>query len=399
MAKRIKTKFAGVYQRETEKLFKGKPDITFDICFKHGGTNGEKSKLLWEKVGRLSEGYSAEMANVVRGERLRSIRHSEELPREKAKAPLFKDAMKDYLEWCDGNKMNGRREAACHYNTHLRFMDNLRLDEIHPLALERLKQNTIVGKGLSPATAKFGLTVISGCYNKAIVNGYRGENPVRKVKKPFLQNQRVRFLSHYEATLLLDALKKRSLLIHDILLLSLYTGLRVGEIFKLRYCDVDFKTEQIHVADPKNKHPRQTYITPPVLAMLRTRIPEPPSPEEAPSPAELIFKGTNGSKIPSILAYVFTKALDELGFNKGVTDNRQKVVAHTFRHTFASWLALQGTPIQVIGELLGHRTLAMTMRYAHLTADHKAKAVEAMQRGFEASKAKLAVVNGGEVAR
>jgi integrase len=68
--------------------------------------------------------------------------------------------------------------------------------------------------------------------------------------------------------------------------------------------------------------------------------------------------------------------VDLLEFNSGVTDPRQRFYFHTLRHTFAWWLAIQGEPLLTIKELLGHKTLVMTMRYTHLMPDQKRKAVE-----------------------
>jgi integrase len=59
----------------------------------------------------------------------------------------------------------------------------------------------------------------------------------------------------------------------------------------------------------------------------------------------------------------------ELGFNKGITDARQKLVFHSLRHTFASWLVQRGTPIYEVAKLLGHSTVRMTERYSHLAPD------------------------------
>lgn len=59
----------------------------------------------------------------------------------------------------------------------------------------------------------------------------------------------------------------------------------------------------------------------------------------------------------------------ELGFNEGVEDTRQKVVFHTLRHTFASWLAQRGVPLYTIAKLTGHSELRMVERYAHLAPD------------------------------
>jgi integrase len=194
---------------------------------------------------------------------------------------------------------------------------------------------------------------------------------------PILQNKRERFLSHDEASALLSALKKKSPQLHDICLLSLHCGLRAGEILNLRGQDLDFENGLIHIADPKNKHPRKAYMTAKIKEMLLTRKPK--------SPGDLIFTSRKGEKISSI-SRTFERVVDNLKLNEGITDPRQKLVAHSLRHTFASWLALQGEPIQVIGELLGHRTLTMTTRYSHLTGDYKRRAAERLEQAFSGSE-------------
>lgn len=65
-----------------------------------------------------------------------------------------------------------------------------------------------------------------------------------------------------------------------------------------------------------------------------------------------------------------------MGFNKNVSDPRQRVVFHTLRHTYASWLAEAGTDIYTIGKLLGHSTVQMSARFAHLGAGAMQEAVK-----------------------
>jgi site-specific recombinase XerD len=67
-----------------------------------------------------------------------------------------------------------------------------------------------------------------------------------------------------------------------------------------------------------------------------------------------------------------------LGFNDGVEDTRYRVVFHTLRHTFGSWLAIRGESLQTIKELMGHRRISQTQRYAHLSPDMKRQAVEGL---------------------
>src|SRR5512139_3863433 len=76
-------------------------------------------------------------------------------------------------------------------------------------------------------------------------------------------------------------------------------------------------------------------------------------------------------------------------FNKGVKDRRQQVTFHTLRHTFASWLALQGESLMTIRELLGHKSFAMTQRYAHLMPDEKKKATLKLEQAFNKKNAEI----------
>jgi len=356
------TKYTGVYERiSKERIHNGKPDVCYDIAYRIDG------KLVWEKVGWLSEGYSLKVARDVRNERLRTMRHGEELPKQKKNSPLFMAVAERYLEWAKVNKTRAGAEDISRYNCQLRGrFDDKRLNEISSFDLERMKAD-LLKRGLSPASVKHGLVLFRQMVNKALAWGmYKGENPIKGVKMPILQNQRERFLSHEEANLLLEVLKKTSSQLHEMAALALHCGLRAGEIFNLKSQDLDFENGLITISDPKNKESRKAFMTNKVKEILLARVTE--------KPDELIFKDRrHGGRIIKI-SQAFRKVVDRLGFNKDVSDPRQFITFHSLRHTFASWLALQGETILTIKELLGHKTLAMTQRYAHLLPDHKRNA-------------------------
>jgi integrase len=364
-----KTKYQGIYENpSTEKILKGKPDTCFYTTYRH------EDKKVWEKIGWLSEGYSAKLASDIRAQRMKQIRHGEELPKEKKKAPYMKDAWDKYYDWAKDSKTRAARDDKnlYHKNIEPRFAEK-RLNEISGFDLERLKAD-LSKKGLADATVKHVLVLIRQIYNKAMLWGfYQGPKPLSGVKMPVPQNQRERFLTHEEAGRILERLKEKSPLWHDITLIALHTGLRASEIFSLRGHDLDFEQELINVDDTKNKHPRKTFMTAAVKEILIQRKPE--------TTGDLVFINRNGERITEV-SRTFDRTVDDLELNKGITDTRQKVVFHTCLHTFASNLAIQGTPLHVIAELTGHRQMNMVQRYSHLSPDVKWKAVKQMEKGF-----------------
>ena len=337
---------------------------------------------------------------------LESKRKTDELLRKEAlkreNVPFDKLAIK-YIEWAKGEKKSWKDDRSLYLNHIKPALGGISARDISMIHLEKLKRNLQLKKGrygkqLSDATIKHCLVLIRQIFNRAISWGmYEGTNPITataRENKKFLKiadNKRERFLSREEADLLLDELKSRSQQLHDICQLSLYTGLRMGEIFNLNWNDIDLEHENISIKDPKSGESRNAYITPP-LSKLFQRIkdkvstPQPLSKllqkikGNASKANGLVFKSSNGKKIREI-SNVFNRVTEKLGLNENVTDQRNKVVAHTLRHTFASWLAMQGEPFITIQKLMGHSNIEMTLRYAHLSPSHERTAVEKLARG------------------
>ena len=135
---------------------------------------------------------------------------------------------------------------------------------------------------------------------------------------------------------MLDELLKRSIDLHDMALLSLYAGLRAGEIFNLQWERIFWDTERIFVADPKNGEGRFEPMHSVVKEMLQRRYQD--------SSNGYIFKSRTGGKVMEV-SDTFQRTVDKLGFNDGISDARQKVVFHTLRHTYASWLVMNGVDL------------------------------------------------------
>ncbi len=234
---------------------------------------------------------------------------------------------------------------------------------IMPIHLERIKKN-MAKAGRAPRTIQYCLAVVRQVFNYALNNNlFEGKNPAGitgGVKRPKVDNRRTRFLSREEAADILKILAVRTPNIHDMALFALYTGARAGEVFNLKWGDVDLFQGVAMLKDTKSGKNRAVYLVKDVKDMLTRR-----SPKNA-AGASLVFTGRDGIKVTRI-SNSFAKAVNELKLNEGVTDPRQRVMFHTLRHTFASWLAMDGINPFHLKELLGHSDLKLTERYSHLS--------------------------------
>ena len=206
-----------------------------------------------------------------------------------------------------------------------------------------------------------------------------GDSPTKQVKVPKVDNRRIRFLSHEQAESLLKALQDKDQLTHDLALLSLHTGLRVGEMVNLKWSHVDLERGIINVMDPKGGEGRAAFMTEQVKAMfegMKRRKPE-----------DFVFGRRKGDQWKELkeMPRVFFEVVAELGFNQGITDPRQKIVAHSLRHTFASWLVEAGVDLYTVKELMGHSVIAMTERYAHLSNGTLQNATKTLERAIKSA--------------
>lgn len=192
-------------------------------------------------------------------------------------------------------------------------------------------------------------------------------NPVSHVTVPDSDHKRERYLQPKEAEKLLDGLQHISCMLYNVAYIALYTGMRLDEILQLKGQEVDLASGTINFNGKTGRRP--SYIADPLKAHLQKILPE--------NPSQNIFLSPKGKPVNlKWFSNKFAQAVRDMGFNKGVTDSAQKVVFHTLRHTFCSWLAIKGVPLFTIGELVGHSSVEMTKRYAKLSPDSKRDALK-----------------------
>ncbi len=269
----------------------------------------------------------------------------------------FSEVFQRYIEQAfeDKEKKTCIEEQSKYNKWILPLFKNKPLKEISLFMLEKLKK-CMADEEKAPRTITYVLALIRQVFNYAKNHDlYHGDNPVSKVKKPSEDNRRVHFLSHEEADLLLNELARVSPMLYNISLLSLHCGLRAGEIFNLEWSDIDFANETILIKDTKSGRNRNAITTKNVKTMFEKM--------DKYDHTNIVFLSRKGEKTTEV-SRSFDRAIDKLGFNKGIMARRQKVVFHTLRYTYASWLVISGVDLYTIQRLMGHSTISMTEIFA-----------------------------------
>lgn len=240
-----------------------------------------------------------------------------------------------------------------------------------PLHIEKIG-HSMKNKGKSPTTINYTYAVVRQMWNLANVDGITDrQHPTKQIKKPKLNNKRERFITREEEALLLDALKERSEITHDMAMMSLDTGARWGELAALTWDNLNLEGNTARLMDTKSGDNRTIHTT-------TTRVKEMLQRRHANSSSQYVFPARDGG-IQEQTNVVFARTVEEIGLNDGVKDQRKKICFHTMRHTFASRLAMAGVPLYTIKEAMGHHTIAMTERYAHLMPDTLREAMQVLE--------------------
>lgn len=247
------------------------------------------------------------------------------------------------------------------------FFASTPLEAIKNLQIMQLRK-ALEQKGLSPQTVYHCLSLVRRVLRRAVEwELYAGPIPIFRMPK--FDNRRLRFLSEAEANLLLSVLNTKSELWYDVADFALQTGMRAGEIYSLMPYQVDLTSKTVKIYDTKNSLSRVVPLNEAACTVAEKYV--------AQSVSQYPLFQHRGA-LPVHHYKIFRSAIAKCGFNNGVKDRRERVCFHTLRHTFASWLVQKGWPLAMVGELLGHKDIKMTMRYAHLAPDQGKIAVSSL---------------------
>jgi len=363
---RIKTKFTGVYYRISST--NGKPDKTYYITYKD---KNNKTKEL--KIGKYSEGIREIYCNQKRNEIITKQRLGEEPPavtkhkkRDTVKLSMIAD--KYFQNRKDGKSKNS---DIATFNKHLKdyFIDLeiVTKSDIEKFITKLEQKKNIKGEFLSQQTIKNILGILSAIVNYGLKNNYLKNDITKFFKRASIDNARERYLSKEDVRILYKRLESEEKFYLIFVKLSLNTGGRAATIMNIKKKDIDFHHNTITLKDLKNN---STYT-----GFLNNEL------------KDLLMEFTKHLKLnDSLFTLGQTTLLRNLGkilnelFNDGidVSDRKNKVVVHSLRHTFASHLAIAGTPIFTIQKLMNHKDISMTMRYAKLAPDSGRESIVAL---------------------
>lgn len=231
---------------------------------------------------------------------------------------------------------------------------------------------TVRGKPYAPASVLRYMSALSHAFTIAVKEwGWIDDTPMRKVSKPSLPRGRVRFLSDDERARLLKVCKESSSpYLYPVVVLAVSTGMRQGEIMGLTWDVVDLNRGRAILHETKNGERRAVAITGHALELLKEMNKVRRIDSKLIFPAKEITP--NKKQKPMDLRTPWKTAVRKAELSD--------FKFHDLRHSAASYLAMNGASLAEIAEVLGHKTLQMVKRYAHLSEGHTARVVESMNQ-------------------
>ena len=233
-------------------------------------------------------------------------------------------------------------------------------------------------KALEPATINRHLNSLSVVLTYAREWGWVRQNPVRDARKFKEPRGIVRFLSDEERKLLLDACREDEYRpIYLIVVLALSTGMRKEELLSLTWSQVDLAKWTLLLVKTKNGERRKIPVRGLALELLTNHA------KIRRIDSDFLFPGENPSPHKECQKVNASARHFDIRKPWQRVIKRAKIVDfrfHDLRHSCASYLAMNGASLLEIAEVLGHKTLEVVKRYAHLADSHTAGVVERMNR-------------------
>ena len=378
------SKYPGVYGYDlASRRHNGRPDVCYYIVVTIDGKN------CTEKVGAASEGYTPQLAAELRAQRIREARHQGEVKtsrdlraeQRKANRPL-QEIKEHYFNSSRGMALKGRVQDLCRWDHHLKCLEQKPVTELSAMDVERIRKN-MKGQDLAPATIAHALRLLRRIVNHGAEHGLCPRLAF-KIQFPKVNNIKTEFLTTEEAGRLvatLDSWPRQD--VARMVKLAMFSGLRRGELFRLKREHLDFHHGLITIAGPKGGQDATVPMNPPVRAILEQQLSFLKEEEQRrarryqnttrPAPAweeqGFVFPGRGGAQ------RVECGAIDRI--KKAADLPKHFRPFHGLRHHYAVLLASSGEfNLDQIGQLLTHKSSDITRRYAHYLPESQQRAAD-----------------------
>jgi integrase len=350
--KRIKTTYPGVFYREVERIGGTGTEKVYYIIFKKDG------KALEEKVGRqYVDDMTPARAARIRAERIEGKRPSRKENREQQEAQRKAEQNRWTInrlweEYKAQHPIKGLAQDESRYIKYIRpYFSDKEPSDLVSLDVDRVRIKLLKTK--KPQTVKNVLALLRRIINfgakkgLCLPIGFFIQMPTK------INNLKTEDLSDEEMRRFLSALDEdHDNQVVDLMKLALCTGMRRGELFRLKWEDLDFDRGFIHIRDPKGG-PDQII---PLNRSARQILVNHPRADDSP----FVFPGRGGRQRIEI-----RKAANRIKKRAGLPEDFRPL--HGLRHTYASMLASSGqVDLYTLQKLLTHKSPDMTQRYAHL---------------------------------
>lgn len=359
---RFKTKYPGVYYIESSTGRNGKPERVYYIVYRMDG------KLIEEKAGRqYANNMTPAKAAGIRTRRMQGRELSNKERREAKRAAEAAEAGRWTLDrlWKEYKAQRpGLKGIVTDENRYENYIKpnfgSKEPKDLVQLDVDRLRINLL--KKRAPQTVKHVLALLKRIINFGVKKGLcRGPN--FKIEMPTVHNLKTEDLTAEQLASLIKAIDEdENVQAANVMRMAMFTGMRRGELFRLRWEDVDFERGFIHIRDSKGGPDQKI----PLNEAARNVLENHPR-----SDSPLVFPG-DGGRQKTVLNKRFIKRIKE---RANLPEGFRPL--HGLRHVYASMLASSGkVDMYTLQKLLTHKSPQMTQRYAHLRDDALRRAAD-----------------------
>jgi integrase len=345
------------------------------MLYKRGKVWWVKIKKNYRVIRRSTETSSKERARKIEAQVLLELANNR-LFNDEAKRRTFEELRDRYMQ--DHSKVNKAPDSVlrdeCSFKRLSAFFGGLTLAQLTPARISEYKSRRRHEKAKTATLAKE-LEVLRHALNFAVREWeWLERNPFEKIKIDKPNNKVERWITFEEEKRLLDV---SPIWLKEIITFALNTGMRRNEILSLQWSEVDLFRRTATLLKTKNKEKRTVPLNQTALELLKVK-------NKVRSISGFVFSGKACTKI-------IGRNLLRAFYSARETANLADVRFHDLRHTFATRLVQSGIDLYVVKELLGHKTITMTMRYAHHFPESLRHGVEVLdgwgaQKGAQSTK-------------